>query len=245
MIALKDPATRDHPGWRVFKHAILFSAGFTAVFILIGVSAGALSRVLILNRSLLLKLAGSVIVFFGLYMTGALRALGVPYLKTFDISRVKAQGYAGAFVIGVAFSFSSVICIGPVFGSILVLAATGTVLNSLLLSAFYALGLALPFLVVSAAVGALAPYLVKMNRHLGAIQKIGGGLLMVFGALVFTGWLDLIIAKIAPFAYTARGVSTVTLPVAFAGGVLSFFSPCFFPLIPAYLSYISGVSVLE
>ncbi len=231
--------------FEILVHAVLFSIGFTFVFMLLGMTAGAVGRFLVIYRIVVLRIAGIVLILFGLFMAGAFTTLGLPSLKTVDLSRLRFSGYFGSLIIGVAFSITSVICIGPVFGAVLALALSGTFLNSIMLSLAYSLGIAIPFLVVAAGIGFLAPYLKKMNKHLGVIQKIGGTILVVFGVLVLTGWLEYLTVFITPLSMTGGGIGVVSIPVAFMGGIMSFFSPCFFPLIPAYLSYMSGISVIE
>lgn len=190
---------KDSPGARIriFTHALLFVLGFTLILVLLGLSAGALGRLLIIYRILFARIAGIVIIIFGLYMLGVLRFIGLSYGKQFDLGRVKIAGYFGSFVVGVAFSFTHLACVGPILGTILLLAGTGgkAVLGAFLLL-IYSLGLGMPFIVFALGVGFFSPYISKMGRFLGILQTASGILLILFGILVFTGVMTVIMNRL-------------------------------------------------
>lgn len=230
---------------RVMWHALLFSIGFSILFIILGATAGLVGRLFINYRFAMQRTAGVFIILIGLYMTGILDRLGLPGIKSFDITRFKTAGAFGSVITGFIFSFTCIGCIGPVFGAILALALTESPLTGFLMSLAFSLGLAVPLLVIALFISVLLPVLVKINKNLDLIHKVAGIFLIFFGLLVVTGWLSRMVVWISPLTFEATGFKTVSIPLSFLGGMVSLFSPCFFPLIPAYLSYLSGVSVLD
>jgi cytochrome c-type biogenesis protein len=182
---------------RIFTHALLFVLGFTLIYVLLGLSAGALGRLFIIYRILFDRVAGTVIILFGLYMLGVFRFISLSYAKQFDLGGVRMTGYLGSFVVGVAFSFTNLACVGPILGSILLLAGTGGKAGiGAFLLAIYSLGLGIPFLVSALGVGFFSPYISRMGRFLGILQKVSGFLLILFGILVFTGVMTLIMGRL-------------------------------------------------
>ena len=230
---------------RVMWHALLFSIGFSTLFIIMGATTGLVGRFFIDYRFILQRVAGAFIVMIGIYMTGILEKAGLPGVRGFDVTRFKLAGPLGSILVGFIFSFSCIGCIGPVFGAILALALTQSSLTGFLMSVAFSLGLALPLLVIALFISALLPVLIKVNKYLDVIQKSAGIFLILFGLAVLTGWISSMTAWLAPLAVQQTGLGTVSIPLAFIGGVVSLFSPCFFPLIPAYLSFLSGVSVVN
>lgn len=182
---------------RIFTHALLFVLGFTLILVLLGLSAGALGRLLIIYRILFARIAGIVIIIFGLYMLGVLRFIGLSYGKQFDLGRVKIAGYFGSFVVGVAFSFTHLACVGPILGTILILAGTAgkAGIGAFLLS-IYSLGLGIPFLTFALGVGFFSPYIRRMGRFLRILQIVSGILLILFGILVFSGVMTVVMGRL-------------------------------------------------
>jgi len=162
-------------------------------------------------------------------------------------------GYLSSFIMGVFFSAGWIPCIGPVLAAIYLLASdTQTVAQGALLLLAYSAGLGIPFLVTGAALGSAAGFLRRLNRHMGIISKITGLFLILVGVLLFMDRLNLIsnmvVARLGTgLASLELGTTStsavVTVPIAFAAGILSFLSPCVLPLIPAYIGYLSGTAV--
>jgi cytochrome c-type biogenesis protein len=177
----------------VLVPALLFVLGFSLVFVAMGASASVLGTLLRTYRDLLAKVAGVVIFAFGFLLLGVVK---VPWLYREarpDMAGSRRSGPAAALVMGMAFAFGWTPCVGPILGSILLLAGSGgdAARGALLLTA-YSAGLGVPFLVVALALGRLAGALGWLNRHSLAIGRVAGAVLMVLGILVFTGTLGLV-----------------------------------------------------
>jgi cytochrome c-type biogenesis protein len=161
-------------------------------------------------------------------------------------------GYLSSAVMGVFFSAGWIPCVGPVLAAIYFLASnTQTVGQGALLLLVYSAGLGIPFLLTGAAFSTMAAWLRRINRHLGLVAKITGLFLIFIGVLLFDDRLALIanlfVARFGTgLASLELGTtSVVTMPIAFAAGLLSFLSPCVLPLIPAYIGYLSGRAVAD
>ncbi len=167
--------------------ATAFVLGFTTIFVILGASATAISRLLLSQLDVLSKIAGGMIVLFGLHYMGALR---IPFLHRqlqLKIGR-PGGGVVGAYVLGLAFAVGWTPCIGPVLGSILAVAASqADVTRGIALLTIYSLGLGIPFLGAAAGVGKFASVSGRIRPHLRKIE-VGAGLLLVgTGVLIFSG----------------------------------------------------------
>lgn len=179
---------------RVMIPALLFTAGFSSVFILIGAAAGLASRTLgpMLSRydQVLQYVAGLVVILVGVFMLGIIK---IPWLygeARFEMGRARRFGRGAAFVMGMAFGFGWTPCVGPILTVILGLAAqTGDTLRAALLLAAYSAGLALPFLLTALFFSRLTTTLRWFTRHSVAINRTAGVILVAMGVLIFTGQL--------------------------------------------------------
>jgi cytochrome c-type biogenesis protein len=173
--------------------SLLFVAGFSVIFIGLGASASVLGGFLLEYRALLVRIAGVVVFVFGFFMLGIIK---VPWLygeARFEMGKTRRYGQAAAFVMGMAFAFGWTPCVGPILGSILVVAGgTGSVLQGILLLAAYSLGLGLPFIIVALAFGKLSTTLSWLNKHSLTINRVAGVLLMIVGVLIFTGQMGIL-----------------------------------------------------
>ncbi|MBN2405400.1 MAG: cytochrome c biogenesis protein CcdA [Coriobacteriia bacterium] len=189
---LKD--SRSSGMGRVMVPALLFTAGFSSVFILIGAAAGMASRTLgpVLSRydQVLQYAAGAVVILIGVFMLGLIK---IPWLygeARFEMGKTRRFGRGAAFVMGLAFGFGWTPCVGPILTVILGLAAqTGDTLRAAILLAAYSAGLALPFLLTAAFFGKMTTTLQWFTRHSIAINRTAGVILIIMGLLIFTGQL--------------------------------------------------------
>lgn len=190
----------------VLLPAALFVLGFTAVFVVLGVSASLLGTSLAQYKTALTRVGGVVIFLFGFFMLGIVR---VPWLyreARFDPTRVLGKGLWAAPLVGMAFGFGWTPCVGPILGSILMLAAQQTqAWSGLFLLLAYSAGLGVPFLLVAALLGKLTPLLRWLNRHSLAVSRVAGVVLMLLGAAMATNTLHRlvsIVSSVLPFAST-------------------------------------------
>jgi cytochrome c-type biogenesis protein len=172
--------------WRLLWTSLLFVAGFTAVFVLMGAGAGGVGRLLVRHRTELTIIAGAFIVFSGLVVTGI-----VPMPKPVMRVAPTHRGAGGAFLTGAALAVGWTPCVGYVLGAILSMAASSqsAAAGSALLFV-YSLGLGVPFILAALAFDWVSARLKGVRRHHRSIQIGAGVLLMVFGALMMFGVLD-------------------------------------------------------
>jgi len=171
---------------RVLTTAACFVLGLSTVFLFLGAAASALGQAFLAYQRELAVVAGLVIVAFGLHFLGVLR-IPLLYREARFAARSDASAF-GAYVLGLAFAFGWTPCIGPVLGSILSLAAgEGSVVRGMVLMAAYAVGLGLPFLLAAVFVRRFLAIAVRLRRHLGAIERAMGVLLVAVGVALVTG----------------------------------------------------------
>jgi len=190
LASLYGPGIFDTKGIRVpvFLHSLSFVLGFSVIFILLGVIVGLTGYAVNPDYALLRKIAGSLLIAFGLFILLATKVPWLNYEKRLSTSLGSTTGYLRSFFIGAVFSVSWTACVGPILGSILTIASVqATAWQGAYLLAIYSLGLGLPFLVVGAAFDFFLPVLRRVNRYSGLIHVISGLLLIVIGILILTG----------------------------------------------------------
>jgi cytochrome c-type biogenesis protein len=176
----------------VMLHSVTFVLGFSVVFIALGAVATGIGQVVNEYHSLLSKIAGIVVIIFGLHLTGIWKIKALYADKR--LHDVKGGSSAvGSFAVGFAFAFGWTPCIGPILATILVLAgAQQTVLKGIVLLAVYSLGLAVPFLLTSLGVDRFLSFYGRFRRHLHTVEVISGILLIAVGVLIFLNNLRLL-----------------------------------------------------
>jgi cytochrome c-type biogenesis protein len=192
-------AVDPHARRRVVVTSLFFCLGFSLVFVSLGASATFLGQYLMERLSLLGKIAGVVIIIFGLHTMGVLRIGWLYQEKRFQTS-TKPVGLIGAMLVGIAFAFGWTPCIGPILAGILAIAATkDTVTDGIQLLSVYSAGLALPFLLTALAINAFFKTFAKIRRHYHAIEVVSGLLLVVIGVLMFTNRFTVIAQYLTPY----------------------------------------------
>jgi cytochrome c-type biogenesis protein len=168
-------------------HALLFVAGFSLVFVLLGASATALGRALNYYQVWLQRVGGVLIIIFGFLCLGVFKVGVLNQERRVQLDR-KPVGYLGSALVGVAFGAGWTPCIGPVLGAILGLAATTSdVTRGMQLLAVYSAGLALPFLAAAVAVESFLDWFQSFRRYLPWVMRLSGLILIVVGVLLVTG----------------------------------------------------------
>jgi cytochrome c-type biogenesis protein len=168
-------------------HALLFVAGFSLVFVLLGASATALGRALNYYQVWLQRVGGVLIILFGLLCLGVFKVGLLTQERRLQLEH-KPVGYLGSVLVGMAFAAGWTPCIGPVLGGILGLAATSTdVTRGMQLLAVYSAGLALPFLLAAVAVESFLDWFQRFRRFLPWVMRASGIMLIVVGVLLVTG----------------------------------------------------------
>jgi cytochrome c-type biogenesis protein len=174
---------------RVIAPSLLFIASFSAIFILLGLSATAIGSLLVHNKVVLNRVAAAIIIALGVLF---LAAAVVPRLgREWHPQRLLARaGRGGPLVAGAAFSIAWTPCVGPTLGAILSAAgASGSEGRGALLLGFYSIGLAIPFLLTALAFDRMTSVFAVVKRHYGAIVFAGGAVLIAMGVLIWTNQL--------------------------------------------------------
>jgi cytochrome c-type biogenesis protein len=173
--------------WTALVHALLFVAGFSLVFILLGASATALGRALNYYQVWLQRLGGIIVIGFGLVSLGAFGPGLLTQERRVHLEQ-KPVGYLGSTLVGMAFAAGWTPCIGPVLGGILGLAATTSDLSrGMLLLGFYSAGLAVPFLLAAVALESFLEWFQRFRRFLPWVMRVSGALLVLVGILLVSG----------------------------------------------------------
>ncbi len=180
--------------------SLLFVLGFSIVFVALGASASAVGSFLKQYSDVLEKVAGVIIMLLGFFMLGIIKAPWLYGEARFEMQKAKRFGGFAALLMGMAFAFGWSPCVGPVLGSILMVAANSAeVGRGALLLAVYSLGLGVPFVLVALLLGRVKPVLNWLNRHALIINRVAGGVLMVLGLLILTGWIGPVVGWLSMF----------------------------------------------
>jgi cytochrome c-type biogenesis protein len=187
---------------RLVAASLAFVAGFSLVFIALGASASAIGEFLMSRLPLLGKIAGILIIVFGLHTMGVFRLRILDSEKRVQTER-KPTGLIGALLVGVAFAFGWTPCIGPILGTILVMAGRKeTISEGIALLTVYSAGLGIPFLLTSLAVNRFFGASARIRKHYHAIEVASGVLLIAIGLLIFTNQFTIIARFLEPYLPT-------------------------------------------
>lgn len=177
-------------------NSILFVAGFSIIFILLGASATTIGSVLRENLNVLAKFAGAIIFILGLHMIGLIRIPFLLYEKRVH-AESKSIGAGRSLIAGILFAFGWTPCIGPILAGILAIAAVQeTVGQGIALLGVYSLGLGIPFILSAVFLNTFFSAFSRMKHHLHKVEIAGGVILIAIGLLIFTGKLAVISQKL-------------------------------------------------
>ena len=170
---------------------VIFSFGFSFVFIIFGATASFLGQILLQNSQTLRIIAGVVIIIFSLQLIGILNIKFLNVEK--KIYTKKSKNIFFIFIVGMAFGFGWTPCIGPILGSILALASTEeTILKAIILLTFYSLGLAIPFVLSGYLMQRFLMFSKNFKKNINLVSKIGGVTLLITGILILTNQLQVL-----------------------------------------------------
>ncbi|SNY93316.1 cytochrome c-type biogenesis protein [Cohaesibacter sp. ES.047] len=172
---------------QVFFSAFAFVLGFSTIFVLLGAGASVIGQYLKMHMGMLSYVAGAVIIIMGLHFLGVFR-IGFLYREArVNVSR-KPAGLVGSYLIGLAFAFGWTPCIGPVLATILAIAGTEeNIQQGMILLTAYSLGLGIPFLLAAVFAGKFTSAMSGLRKHMGTVEKVMGGMLVLTGILFVTG----------------------------------------------------------
>lgn len=235
----------------VIFHSLVFILGFTLVFVAAGASASALGQAFAEYRTVITRVFGVIVILLGLNMVGLFK---VPFLAMDKRLHFERRGvsYVGSLLAGLGFAAGWSPCIGPVLAAVIALASeSGSVLTGTGLLLVYSIGLGIPFLLTAIALQWVLPLFHRIKRFLPAIE-IGAGIIVIGMGFVlltnsfvrFTGWLYQTFPALANVG-TGPESASLSLGAVFIAGLVSFLSPCVLPLVPVYISLLTGQSIEE
>ena len=176
----------------IVVNALLFIAGFSAVFIAFGASASLIGELLVAYQDYVRRLGGVLIVIFGLYLLGVLNLRFLGTERRMQLTS-RPAGYLGSFLIGVAFAAGWTPCVGPVLGTILLYASTTDSLASgVVLLSCYSAGLGLPLFVTALGVDRFLVYFKQVRAYLWGVSTVSGVFLVLVGVLIYANSLTVI-----------------------------------------------------
>lgn len=176
--------SRKETRMKVILSTIFFVAGFSFIFILFGASASFLGSLAAKYAWVVRYLGGGIVLIFGLHLLGIINIKAFNFEKRFHVSE-KPLHLVGTFVIGMAFGAGWSPCIGPMLGSILIVAGSqDTVTKGVTLLAVYSTGLAVPFLIISVFINSILEFMKKARKLMMVINKVSGILLIAIGLLL-------------------------------------------------------------
>ena len=176
----------------VVTNSIMFIIGFSITFILLGATATWVGQILRARMQILYRIAGLVIIVFGLHVLGVFKISALYQDKRFhDVKN--PRGAWGVLVLGLAFAFGWTPCLGPILSGILAVAgAQETVTKGIVLLAIYSLGLGVPFLLTSVGLNQFLSFYGRFKRHFRAMEIVSGLLVVTIGFLIMTNSLTVL-----------------------------------------------------
>ena len=174
---------------KVCLSTFLFVLGFSLVFILMGASASYLGGLMYTYKKLIRIIGGILIIILGIHLTGLIRIPGLDFEKRINLEK-KPLHFFGTLIIGMAFGAGWSPCIGPLLGSILIIAGSQeTVWQGVLLLGIYSAGLAIPFIIISIFINFLLIFIKKASKVLKYVNVVAGVVLIVVGLILLSNKL--------------------------------------------------------
>ncbi|MFU0800605.1 MAG: cytochrome c biogenesis protein CcdA [Xylanivirga thermophila] len=172
---------------RLIINSIGFVAGFSLMFIVLGAVATSIGRFLQQHRYVISKIGGIIVIFFGVFQSGLVPIPFLNYEKRLNVMP-KGISFASSFLMGLVFSIGWTPCVGPLLASVLIMAGNAaTVSFGMGLLAVYALGLALPFILIALMLDIIWGHIRGLYKYMGTIKLISGIVLILLGVLMLIG----------------------------------------------------------
>lgn len=248
----------------LWRRVAAFIAGFTLVYVVLGVSVAFVGSFLKVHMNWLFGIAGLILIIFGLHVA---RLIRIPFLETQVGGMDKAKdprNFIGAFMVGIAFAIGWSPCTGPILAAILTLAMSqDTVFAGGILLLCFCIGLGVPFLLTALAVNYFLKIFDKVLVHMRKVEIASSILLILIGLLMITSALNIIgllnelrgVSGISTIGLEKwlkglmftedSGITLMAAVVAAFAGLLSFISPCVLPLLPSYIAFIAGTTDVD
>jgi cytochrome c-type biogenesis protein len=181
---------------KVFLNGLAFMAGWSMVFIVFGALAGFLGAALVPYRLWIGRVGGVFVILFGLFMLNALKIPSLARERHLKIPSFFERGKPiNSFILGSSFGIGWTPCVGPILGSILLLASTSTTaLEGGFLLAVFSAGLAVPFIAIALGVGSAMKFIARIAPFLHVVSIVGGLFLIGLGILLITNNMGLLIS---------------------------------------------------
>jgi cytochrome c-type biogenesis protein len=182
--AKSDSASGSDIKKRVFSATLCYVAGFSAVFIMLGASASFFGGFIHNYKDAIRIAGGIIIIILGCYLMGIIKIKAFDYEKRLQVTK-KPLHFFSIFLVGMAFGAGWTPCIGPLLGSILIIAGNKeTILDGIILLFIYSMGLAIPFLLISLFIQKILGFLKKVLKKVQILHTVAGGLLIFLGFLL-------------------------------------------------------------
>jgi cytochrome c-type biogenesis protein len=178
----------------VITNSLLFILGFSIIFVLMGISATFIGRFLSENIRWIEIFGGIIVIILGLHFAGIFRLKFLDHEKRIHLQE-KPLGFLGTVFVGMAFGAGWTPCVGPMLGAILAVAAsTQDIFKGVIILISYSVGLGIPFFISALLVHKFFAHFGKINKYFKIISMIGGGLLIIIGLLLITGYFSSIVS---------------------------------------------------
>ena len=180
----------DQSSKKIFFKTLMFTLGFSVVFVILGISSGWLGGLIGANKTVLRYIGGALVIIFGFHIAGFFK-IDFLYKRFSAFDKVSsAAGSAGAFLVGAAFALGWTPCVGPVLASVLILASTGGNASfGFWLLLCYSLGIAVPFLLTSLFINKFLKFFDVIKKYYRIVEIISGIVLIAAGVLIiFNGF---------------------------------------------------------
>lgn len=236
--------TNQH--FRVILHTLSFSLGLLTFLTIIAFFSSWFQPLLFEYQKTTQIIAGLFLIIFGIILGEWIPVSWLTLEYRIRLSR-QPSGFIGSYLVGLAFTAGWTPCIGPILGSVFTMAVTAKV-NAFFVLLSYGLGLSIPFLLTGIFLDIFMSGYQKFRAFFPTVIKISSIILILTGIVLIFGGFDLFSERlyfIPSLQFLVENMSAPMFFLAFIGGILSFISPCMLPIVPSFLAYISGVSVIE